>query len=91
MHSCLKEEIDPTDCRLYTGSISIVEYGNVFGETTDQAYLFSCEGCTAGGHYIFDTGLMHGNYIHIPLHQVDLVFLSDRLFGKIKSVQFATL
>ncbi len=89
VHACLKKHVGTTECGMNSSRITIIEKGDVLGETHEESDLVVRQGCSGIGYDIFDSTLMHGYDIGIAFNHIDPVFFPNGFLCLIDSVEFA--
>ena len=82
----LQEHVNTSQRGVDAGGVTVIQHGDITGEALYQPYLRFGEGSTAAGNDVLNTGLMHGDNIHLTFYQVTPVCTGDRLFGLEKTV-----
>ena len=86
-----QEHVYTSQCRVDTGCITIIKHSDVVGETLYQFYLWLSQGGASACHHILNTGLIHGDNVHLPFHQIAQVLASDLLLGLEEPEEFVGL
>ena len=87
VESLLQNQVDSTQCGLYSGTVTVIDDGDVVGELADEPDLFDRKRCSAGCNDIGDTQLVHREHVKIALNKDTLVLTRNFILGEIDSVQ----
>ena len=85
----LPENRNSPECRLLPGLIAVIGQKHFLCVTAHETGMPACKGSSQRSHRIGETRLVHGDHIHIPLTDDQIVF--SRSSGNIKPVQVAAL
>ena len=70
VEACFQEHVDTSQRRMDTGSVSVVQHGDITREPFDQPYLRLGQSRTSTCYHVLDTRLIHRDNVQLSLHQV---------------------
>ena len=86
IHAFFQQHVNPSDRGFDACYVTVIEYGNVVGETMNQTNLPRSQCGSRRGDYVFYARLVHRDNVRVSLDQETSVLLDNSLFGKIDSV-----
>ena len=85
--SAVPQNPDISKCRTHAGAVAVISQKDSFRIAPEQSRLSGRECCPKGGDCLIESGLMHGNDIHVSLAEDQMIRLCPP--GKIERVQVA--
>ena len=82
----LQEHIYTAQRGVNTGGVAVIEHRNITREPLNQPYLRLRQRRSATRHHILDPALVHGDDVHLTLHQIAHICTRNSLLGLEKTV-----
>ena len=91
VHPLRQHHVGSSQCGMYSCLITIIQQDHIFCEPMQQSDLENAKSGARIGNNIFNTTLMHGDYIGITLHHIDAIFFGNGFLGLKNTIEFVIL